>query len=283
MRKILVALLIMVMVCAAAMAELPVFEAAVDLSADSEWQNILLLGGDTRSMESENKGLTDSMIILSINRDEGLVKMTSIMRDTWVDFPGIGKSHKINAANVYGGPELSVKTVNTCFGTDIEDYVIVNMEDMAQIVDMIGGVDVKTTESERSEVGGVYENSAGITHMNGAQAVEFSRIRSIDSDYSRVMRQQKVLLAMAEKAQNMEVDELMDIAGDVQKIVTTSLEQEELKELATAFMVMDVEYVEQFRIPADGTFQSGIFDGIWMIRPDFDANKALLKEFIYGE
>ena len=283
MRKILAMLIAAIMIFSvAATAEEAAFAAAED-QVKSSWENILLLGGDNLNMKSENKGLTDSMIILSINRDEGLVKMTSIMRDTWVDFPEIGKSHKINAANVYGGPELSVKTVNSYFGTDIEDYVIVNMDDMAKIVDMLGGVEIKTTASERGEIGGVYENSAGLTRMNGAQAVAFSRIRIIDSDYSRVMRQQKVLLAMAEKAQNMEVDELMDIAGDVQKIVTTSLEQEELKELATAFMVMDVEYVEQFRIPADGTFQSGTFDGIWMIRPDFEANKSLLKEFIYGE
>jgi len=283
MRKILAMLVAAFMMLAlAASAEEAVFAAVEDQAKESGWQNILLLGGDTRNMEGENKGLTDSMIILSINRDEGLVKMTSIMRDTWVDYPEIGKSHKINAANVYGGPELSVKTVNTYFGTDIEDYVIVNMDDMAKIVDLMGGVEFKTTASERSEVGNVYENSAGLTRMNGAQAVAFSRIRSIDSDYSRVMRQQKVLLALAEKAQNMEVDELMDIAGEVQKIITTSLDQEELKELATAFMVLDVEYVEQFRIPADGTFQSGTFDGIWMIRPDFEANKAQLKAFIYG-
>ena len=273
--------MLMIIGCSA-MAE--AFEAAVDQKMESGWENILLMGGDTRDMNSENYGRTDSMIILSINRDESLVKMTSIMRDTWVEFPGTGKSHKINAGNVFGGPELAVKTVNTYFGTDIEDYVIVNMEDMEEIVDLLGGVDIETTAAERKEIeGGAYESSNGMTHLNGKQAVSFSRIRYIDSDYSRVMRQQRVLLAMAKKAQDMEVDALMDIAGEVSEIIVSSLEKEELKELATAFMVMEVEDVEQFRVPADGTFQSGTFNGTWMIRPDFEKNKTLLKEFIYGE
>lgn len=282
MRKIL-AMVIVLLMAVSFSAAAEGFEAAVDQAKESGWENILLMGGDTRDMNSENYGRTDSMIILSINRDESLVKMTSIMRDTWVEFPGTGKSHKINAGNVFGGPELAVKTVNTYFGTDIEDYVIVNMDDMAKIVDLLGGVDVETTAAERSRIGDVYENAEGLTHMNGEQAVSFSRIRYIDSDYSRVMRQQTVLLAMATKAQDMEVDALMDIAGEVSEIIVSSLEKEELKELATAFMVMEIEDVEQFRVPADGTFQSGTFNGIWMIRPNFDQNKALLKEFIYGE
>ena len=184
-------------------------------SQESGWQNILMLGGDARNMDGYDR--TDTMMILSINRDEALVKLTSIMRDTWVSFPGTGKSGKINAANVYGGPELAVETVNTCFGTDIEDYVIVNMEDLQQIVDLLGGVDIEITESERKQIneyvkgymqevsgassydGAKSLDESGMVHLNGMLAVGYSRIRMIDSDYNRVMRQQKILLALAEK------------------------------------------------------------------------------------
>lgn len=244
---------------------------------ESEWQNILLLGGDARSTTRYDR--SDTMIILSINRDESLVKMTSIMRDTWVNFPGRKSPGKINAATVYGGPELAVETVNSAFGTNIEDYVIVNMADMQQIVDLLGGVDIEITASEGGQLG----LSGGLQHLDGKNAVDYSRIRSIDSDYNRVMRQQKLLLAMADKAQNMDIDELSAVAGDISEIVLTSLDDSELEDLTMAFMVMEIDEVEQFRVPADGTYQDGMFNGVWLINANFEQNAKLLHEFIYGE
>lgn len=249
----------------------------------SGWENILLLGGDSRS--SDGYRLTDTMMILSVNRDEALVKMTSIMRDTWVEYPGLSKKGKINAANVYGGPELAIQTVNANFDMDIEDYIIVNMEDLKQIVDLFGGVTVEITDAERKQInasGGSVSNS-GRVWLDGEEALEYCRIRYIDSDYKRVMRQQKVLIALADAAQNMDVDDLMEVAGDVFEIVNTSLEKEELEELSTALMIAEVEDIQQNRIPADGTFDSGMFGGTWMIKANFEKNQELLREFIYGE
>lgn len=291
MRKFLVLMLALLMALSMGVASAE--------EAQSGWENILLLGGDARNMEKYDR--TDTMMILSINRDEAQVKMTSIMRDTWVELPGTGKNNKINAANVFGGPELAVETVNANFGTDIEDYVIVNMEDLLQIVDLMGGVDIEITESERVQINKNIEDyisavsgaanydgdktlgESGLVHLNGMMAVGYCRIRKIDSDYTRVMRQQTVLLALAEKAQNMEVEELTKVAGDIYQIINTSLSEEDIKSMATAFMVMEVSEVGQNRIPADGTFQSGIFDGIWMIKPDLEKNREQLHTFIYGE
>ena len=290
MRKILALVLAMLMALS--------MVGALAEEQEGGWQNILLLGGDARQMDKYDR--TDTMMILSINRDEALVKMTSIMRDTWVSIPGHG-SNKINAANVFGGPELALQTVNQNFGTDIEDYVIVNMEDLVEIVDLMGGVDLEISESERKQInlnvesyiqevssassysGARSLSESGMVHLNGMLAVGYCRIRKIDSDYNRVMRQQKVLLALAEKAQNMEVDELTKIAGDIFEIISTSLDEEEIKSMATALMVMEIADVGQYRIPADGAFQSGTFSGTWMIKPNFEQNKQLLHEFIYGE
>lgn len=264
------------------------------------WKNILLMGGDQRDMGSENVGRTDSMIILSINREEGIVKMTSIMRDTWVKIPGHG-NQKINAANVFGGPELAMQIVNENFGTDIEDYMLVNMEDLAQIIDLIGGVEVEVSEHEReianeyiSEylnsfkkaqeyTGDTYITETGFVRLNGLQAVGYCRDRYTGSDFDRVMRQQEVMLAMAKEAQDMEIDALLDIAGQIADVVSTNMETDELKSLATAFMVMEIEDVQQYRIPANGTYDAGIKNGVWAIRPNFEKNKTLLHDFIYGE
>lgn len=249
------------------------------LSAQAEgtWKNVLLLGGDARDTQRYDR--SDAMIILSLNRDESLVKMTSVMRDTWVHFPGRKNPGKINAATVYGGPELAMETVNTAFGTDIQDYVLINMAQLKQIVDLLGGVDLELSEKEARQVG----CESGFVHLNGEQTLAYCRIRYIDSDYVRVMRQQKVLLSLAKRAQNMEIDELTGVADQILNIVNTSLTDEELDELLTLFMIVDVEEIEQYRIPADGTFRSGLINGIWRIEPNFEENQTLLHEFIYGE
>lgn len=286
---ILMALVLALTSCAA------LAEGAADTTEESEWVNILLLGGDSRSLSEY--GRTDSMIIVSVNREESLVKMSSIMRDTWVSIPDKG-NNKINAANVFGGPELAVEVVSDYFDVEIDDYVLINMINMANIIDLVGGVDVELTSGEAkyvsdnaagfiSEVGMQYDKeiatvSAGVQHLNGVQAITHSRNRS-DSDYHRVMRQQSVLLALANRVQEMEIDDLMAIMEEVLNNMSTSLTEDELKDFATAAMVMDVEEVGQLRLPVDGTFESGMFSGVWCIKPDFEKNAQLLHDFIYGE
>ena len=286
LRNILAMLLLAVMlVPAAAFAE----------TDENEWTNILLLGGDSRSTESY--GRTDTIIVLSINRDSGEMKMTSIMRDTWVQLSE-NKNGKINAANVYGGPEMTMRVVNENFGLNIEKYVLVNMYDLVHIIDMFGGVDIEITEGERTQLnkyaeeyldkisgytGATSLEHSGMVHMNGLLAVSYMRIRYTDSDYVRVMRQQRVMIEVAGNAQNMEVDELMAMAEDIFACVETNMTDEELKDLAMSALTVDTEEIGQFRVPADGTFESGTFDGTWMIRADFNKNKELLNDFIYGE
>ena len=267
-----------------------------ETSERDKWWNILFMGGDSRSTEQYAR--TDCMIIISINEEDCELKMNSIMRDTWVEFPGLGKSDKINAANVFGGPELAMETVNSYFGTEIDDYVMVNMSDLVKIVDMAGGIDIHVTESERNYInqyaqdflqnirsysGAKELTYSGDVHLNGLLAVAYTRNRYTDSDYQRVIRQQKMLMALAESFQNMEVNDLMEIVGDIEACLNTNLETEELKQLAMTGMAMDIEYVEQFRLPVDGTFESGMIDGYWKIVPDFAANAELLDTFIYGE
>ena len=278
----------LMLLSAAAFAE----EAAVE--AQPEWWNILLLGGDSRSLESYDR--TDTMIILSVNREESRMKMTSIMRDVWVQYSE--KSfEKINAANVFGGPELAMKVVNENFGTDIEHYILVNMNGLVELIDMIGGVTVEVSESEREHTNKIAQSflnetagydgkstldKSGNVHLNGLLAVAYLRNRSTDNDFGRVMRQQKVLLAAAQQAQESDVDALMELADDFAQRIQTNMTTDQLKEIAMAGLVTDIETVEQFRIPVDGTFEDGTFNGTWMIRPNFEKNEALLHDFIYA-
>ena len=191
-----------------------------------------------------------------------------------------------------------MEVINDNFGTEIEDYILVNMYDLVDIIDMVGGVDVEVTSAERKYVNSYAENylkdissysgetslnETGMVHLNGLLATAYCRIRYTDSDYVRVMRQQEVLLSVARQVQDMDVNDLMAIVDTLTEKISTNLEPEELKELSTAGLVMEIDDVEQNRIPVDGTFKSGTFDGTWMIKPDFEKNAELLHDFIYGE
>ncbi|NLI21437.1 MAG: hypothetical protein GX418_07825, partial [Clostridiales bacterium] len=114
--------------------------------------NILLLGVDNRSVDLKS-GLSDAVIICSINTDDGSVKLTSITRDTAVVVPGYKDKRRINCAFKYGskngnlndGALLAMKTVNRNFQMNIQRYVVVNIHGLASIIDALGGVDMEMT------------------------------------------------------------------------------------------------------------------------------------------
>ncbi len=276
-------------------------ESATDAPAveaqQSNWWNILLLGGDSRSEKSFER--TDSIIILSINETTGKAKMTSIMRDTWVSYPGKSGKGKINAANVFGGPELAMATVNECFGTDIKDYVLINMVGLVDVIDQVGGIDIAVTASERKWINvhvkdylvyfGSYngdislDKSGDPVHLNGLLAMTYCRNRSIGTDYARTQRQRAVLMAFLDKLRTEGPVQLAVVVSSAFDNVKTNLNLANLLTLANFGLKLDTESIEQYRIPADGTFESGMKDGFWSIRPDFGENKKLLHDFIYGE
>lgn len=258
-----------------------------------EWWNILLLGTDNRD-EQEGYSRTDSMIILSVNMETYEAKLTSLMRDTWVKIPGHGSS-KLNAASVYGGPELTIETINQNFGSDIEDYVLINITGLADVIDVLGGIEIDVTEAERKAINkGLFdlssrsgmeklEKSGENVLLNGNQAVAYSRIRMIDSDYRRTERQRDVLVILAKKLQDeLNVLTIANMLTTLLSYVETSLGFNDLISLASIGLQMDFTAVEELRLPADGTFDSGTFDGVWCIKPNFEKNQRLLKDFIYG-
>lgn len=286
---ILVLALLMSLFCMPAMAE----------DAETGWWNILLLGSDSR--DAEHYLRTDSIIILSVNREKGKAKMTSVMRDTWVEIPGQTEKAKINQACAIGGPELTIETVNQCFDMDIQHYVLVNMDDLVYFVDRVGGIDLNITRSELKwtnqyasnylwDMQGVepYEGETqlddyGDVHMNGLLTMSYCRNRYSDNDYRRVMRQQKVLKTLAKKVQKLDTMEMLGLLNEALGRVETNLTLLDLMSLSDVGMTIKIDDIDQYRIPASGTYKAGMKDELWTIRPDFEENAKLLHEFIYGK
>ncbi len=270
---------------------------AVNASLPADWTNILLLGTDSRTSEMDSR--TDTMIVLSVNAVTGQAKLTSIMRDTWVDIPGHGGG-KLNAACVYGGPALTVRCVNENFGLNIERYALVNMQCLVDIVDALGGIRLDVTSEESSAINALIasdanahdENSEFATDpvpagtqvlLNGRQALAYVRIRKSDSDYARTSRQRVVLETIARRLQQESMMNLMGMAMSLLNNVETNLSLDEIMAIATVGVSADMGSVEEMRVPVDGTFESGMFGDTWCIKPNFAQNAALLHSFIYGD
>ena len=259
-----------------------------------EWWNVLLLGCDSYTKNSYQR--TDSMIIVSINQTTGKVKLTSLMRDTWIPVPGSKKHRKLTELCAVGGPELTIRAINESFGMNISDYALISMEGMAEIIDLVGGVELDVTEAERkalnaglfnlSSLSGMekLEQSGEGVHLNGNQATAYARIRKIDSDYVRTERQRTVLIAIAEKIKNgASASTLLTVATTLLNYVDTNLSLSEIMAIASAGLQLDMDSVEQFRVPADGTFESGMYGSVWCIKPNFEKNAKLLHSFIYED
>ena len=305
-RMFAIVLALVLVLCSAAMAEdlsgllagdiVSVEDYAVTENLPDDWWNILLLGTDNRDEMAEGRySRTDSMIILSVNMATRQAKLTSLMRDTWVPMEG-RSANRLNACTVFGGPELLMKTVNKQFGMNISQYVMINITGLADVIDTLGGLDFAVTEAERKALNkGLFDlssqsgmeqlqESGEKVHLNGNQAVAFARIRQIDSDYNRTERQRLVLTTMAEKLKsNTNAATIVGVVNNLLPYVETNLSLTDLMQLGYVGLQLDLGGIEQFRVPADGTFDSGIYDGLWCIKPNFEKNQALLYDFIYGE
>ena len=214
--------------------------------------NIALYGVDSR--EGLDVGQSDTIMVCSINKDTKEVKLASVYRDTYLE-TGDGSYNFRKATDVYGiyGVERSISMLNENLDLDISDFVTVNMNVVAEVVNDIGGVDIEVREDEINFLNG-YQNegseitgldivpvtSAGMQTLNGLQALSYCRIRytdAIDSeheglDYERTYRQRKVLEQILAKVKTMDVLTINNIINDVMSDVSTSLSTTEILSLA---------------------------------------------------
>ena len=279
---------------------------SINQSLPQEWLNVLLLGTDARTLTGSAR--TDAMMICSINRDTGEVKLTSIMRDLAVEFKDIGRyngTYGINAANFFGGPNLAMKTVNELFDMNIQYYVVVNFFGFQKIAQRLGGIEANITEAEKniinmdivgqakmaylegideSDQENVYLEEYGEnTHLNGRQTLAYARIRHLDGgDYMRTTRQQTVMTKLLDKAKQLNPLQITQLAADMIGQVSTNMELNDIVNIAIKVLDNGIPSLETFRLPINGTYQEGYRGNeskLWDC--DFATNAARLYDFIY--
>ena len=235
--------------------------------------NIALFGVDSYDGST---GRSDSIIIATIDTIHKKLKLTSIMRDSYVNISGIGND-KINHAYAFGGPQLAIKTLNENFDLNIQDFVAVNFDSLPKIIDMLGGVTVDVTEEEVSHISGI--NSAGTYNLTGAQALAYSRIRyATGGDYVRTERQRTILTKMYEKILSINPTQYTSLLNEGLSMLQTSLDYSKILELGTEVLKMGVTTLEQERFPLDGYCQGEIINGVYYLI----FNKSLTVEQLYN-
>ena len=235
--------------------------------------NIALFGVDSADAST---GRSDSIIIATIDITHKKLKLTSVMRDSYVNISGIGND-KINHAYAFGGPQLAIKTLNENFNLNIEDFVAVNFDSLPKIIDMLGGVTVDITSEEVSHIPGI--SSAGTYNLNGAQALSYSRIRyATGGDYVRTERQRTILTKIFEKVLTINPMKYPSLLNEVLPMVQTSLDYSKILELGTEVLKMGVTTLEQERFPLDGYCQGEMINGVYYLT----FNKALTVEQLYN-
>lgn len=253
---------------------------------DGKIMNIALYGVDSRNHDYQ--GRSDAIMIASVNGKTGKVKLISIARDTHVSVPGYYDT-KINHAYAYGGPELAIQTLNENFGMNITDYVTVNFDSLAEVIDEMGGVMVDVTEAERQQVNayllsGEPLQETGYINLNGPQAVSYSRIRKIDSDSMRASRQREVLSSLFEKALEINPLEYPSYVRKFAPMVETSLSNEEILKMASVGLKGSDLALEQAAFPNDHIESTGqTINGGWYYVYDLEQAKDMLQQYIYED
>ena len=245
--------------------------------------NILLIGQDTRV--PGQRGRSDTMIILTINTNDKKLKITSLMRDMYVQIPGYS-DNRINAAYAFGGYDLLKETIEKNFGVAIDHFAEVDFTGFDAAVDIVGGVDIYLNAEEASQLKNWgHRTVEGMNHLDGAATAAYCRIRYIgNADYERTQRQRTVLSAIYSKLRReVSVPMIMELCNSIFPLVTTDMTNSEIINTAMSLYSMNIESLEQHRLPEDGTYTPAYINGMAVLVPDLDKSRAILREIIFGE
>ena len=277
--------------------------------------NILLIGEDLRdTTEERTVGNTDVMMLISVNKKDKTITLTSLMRDCYVYFEddnGYQYSDRINSAYWYGGIKLTKQTVENYMKVKIDRYVLVNFRVFIDIVDALGGIDMHVTDQEANgdpnaprsdkEHRGMqnpldeqnkylgnkkktdYIKKGGDLHLNGNQALAYARLRYVgDADFDRTKRQRKVINEMIKESRSMSLVQMDQLATKVFPQVKTDVTRGEVAGLLLEMLDYRNYKVQEIRVPADDTFTNEFIDGKAVLSVDFPANVELFRKKAYG-
>ncbi|MDO4166761.1 MAG: LCP family protein [Eubacteriales bacterium] len=291
----------------------------IKVHSDDEIVNILLIGDDYREYDgSTSPGLYDVIMIATMDKKHGTLKLSSIMRDTLVEVAGQDKYMKINASGKkeYGGIKNLYKTIALNFNIKVDGYAKVGFDAFKKVVDAVDGVEVELTETEvkyLNHTNYIWKKKdrklkVGKQTLNGNQALGYCRIRKgmdvigepvvtangLTDDYGRTWRQRTLLTAVFDKMKTQPLSKWVEVANNVLGDVTTDLDDKTIMTYMKDVITMGTMEIKQFRIPMDNYYyddRNNEFPDAqgWSLVPttgnthsyDPAANAEALKQFIF--
>ncbi|MGI6161867.1 MAG: LCP family protein [Christensenellales bacterium] len=239
--------------------------------------NVLIIGTDARGNE---RGRADTIMLVSYNTFKNNVSMVSLQRDILVDIEGHGKN-RLNAAYAYGGAELLMKTINSHFDLNVSDYVIVTFDSVKTLVNGVGGVDVALTQAEADYLNSLFGSgySAGVNHLSGEPALEFSRLRQIGTDSERTRRQRDVVFAAAKKVRSFDsLSSYIELYEEVKNVTDTNVSLIDVAGAGLSVMIRSDLNTQSMGIPVKGSWKNLNYNGAAVLDIDFDANTRAIHD-----
>ncbi|WP_251860518.1 LCP family protein [Clostridium sp. Marseille-Q2269] len=272
-------------------------ELKIDKSADKYGEDVInmaFFGLDRRKKDEPSR--SDAIMIVSLDKKHNKVKISSIMRDSYVNIDEHGKT-KLNHAYAYGGPELAIKTINKNYKLNIRDFVAVDFYGLEKIIDTVGGIQIPVRADEikyindymqeTSKIEGktvqVVENS-GLQNLSGMQAVAYARIRYTNGgDYERTERQRTVLTAIMNKVKKLGPTQLPKVITALLPNVETSLSSTEIMKKGTSAFSLGGDNIEQQRFPLDDYCEGKLIDGVYYLL--YNENKTIeqMHKYIFED
>lgn len=264
---------------------------------EDEWNRmknyttLALFGVDSRTGALESGANSDTIMVCSINNETKEVHLASVYRDTYLDTTD-DEYRKCTEVYSIGGAQQSISMLNKNLDLNITDYVTVNFQALVELVDMFGGVDITLSEGEvvwlngylveeREVLGQECEDvpGPGLQHLNGMQALAYSRIRYIGLDYERTERQRTVLEQVMKKAQDCDLIQLNEMIDTILPMVSTSLSITDMAKLVTGIGKYTMD--ETVGFPFDKKTMD-INNSDCVVAVDLAENVRQLHSYLYG-
>lgn len=254
--------------------------------------NIAVFGVDSRDGNTKN-ALADVQMICSIDRSTGEIRLVSVYRDTYLKINSEGTYHKINEAYFKGGHKQAVSALEENLDIKIDDYATFNWKSVAEAINILGGIDLEITPAEFKYINGFITETvnstgigsyqleqAGMNHLDGVQAVAYSRLRLMDTDFQRTERQRKVVELALAKAKQADLSTLTSLAGYMVQEISTSVGVGDVLPLAKDIGKYHIGETAGFPFSRQ-TMKIGKMDCV--VPATLESNVILLHQFLYGE
>ena len=260
-----------------------------------DYRNILILGIDKRKGQDIEICRSDAMIIVSIHKKTGKVKMVSVVRDSFLQLDEKGELiiDKLTHAHAFGGPENTMRAINRNLDLNIKEFIRIDWQTVADTVDSLGGLELEVHESEIKQMNKYIKDTnkslegdkteikkAGKQTLNGIQTVTYCRIRKSDGDKERAGRYRTALVAAINKMRKAGPKVIDKTADTVLPQITTNISSESLRQMLIKYYNMKIEDSVGWPYTWDGA----LINGVWYDVPiTLISNNEDLYKDVFGQ